>query len=283
MLGAIIGDIIGSRFERNNYKAKDFQLFDINCHMTDDSILTFAIADAYMNNKDYAKTLHTYGNKFRDAGYGAKFCDWLDNRQNPQPYQSWANGSAMRISALAWLIDDYTELMNEVKLATIPTHDHPEGIKGAQAIAACILMARQGYKKETIKEFISKAFKYDLDQTLAHYRIQKFDVSCQGSVPQAIVSFLHSIDFEDCLRTAVSTGGDTDTVASMACAIGEAYYVGKTYLDGRTHAIPQDLSYYAQMHFTYTNAHLKFIYDQFVNTLNNKNPDPIIHVHYSQN
>lgn len=224
MLGAIIGDILGSRFEMKNNKSKVFDLFDIDCHMTDDSVLTVAVADAFLSNKSYADTIYRYGNKYPDAGYGAKFRDWLNNKQNPQPYGSWANGSAMRISALAWLLDDLMVLLNEVKKSAEVTHNHIEGIKGAQAIATCILLARTGYNKEQIKKSIELMFKYDLDKTVEYYQQQKFDVSCQGSVPQAIVSFLISTDFEDCLRTAISTGGDSDTVASMACAIAEAFY-----------------------------------------------------------
>lgn len=224
MLGAIIGDILGSRFEMKNNKSKEFDLFDIDCHMTDDSVLTVAVADAFLNKKDYADTIYRYGNKYPDAGYGAKFRDWLNNKQNPQPYGSWANGSAMRISVLGWLIDDLMLLLDEVKKSAEVTHNHVEGIKGAQAIAVCILLSRTGYTKAEIKKSIELMFKYDLDKTVEYYQQQKFDVSCQGSVPQAIMSFLISTDFEDCLRTAISTGGDSDTVASMACAIAEAFY-----------------------------------------------------------
>lgn len=226
MIGAIIGDIVGSRFERNNTHSKDFNLFDIDCRITDDSILTIAVADAYMNKLSYHDAIYRYGNKYPDVGYGAKFRDYLNNRQNPQPYNSWGNGSAMRVSALAWLINDMVELMDEARKSAEVTHNHPEGIKGAQAIALAILLARKGYSKLQIQEIISQNFQYDLTKGLDYYREQRFDVSCQGSVPQAIECFLHSTDFVDCLRTAVSTGGDSDTVASMACAIAEAHYGG---------------------------------------------------------
>lgn len=252
MLGAIIGDIIGSRFERNNTHSKNFNLYDIDCRFTDDTVLTFAVADAYMNNLSYADAIYRYGNKFPEVGYGAQFKNFINNKQNPQPYNSWGNGSAMRVSALAWLIDDIQLLMIEAKKSAEVTHNHPEGIKGAQAIALCILLARKGYSKNEIKSTIIKGFGYDLDQTIQDYQLKSFDVSCQGSVPQAIVSFLVSTDFEDCLRTAISSAGDSDTVASMACAIAEAFY----------NEIPEQLKNYC-VSFLYSYPHLVHILDQF--------------------
>jgi len=199
MLGAIIGDIIGSRFERFNYKGKDFELFHESCKMTDDSILTLAVADAYMNKKDYASTIMEYGRENPLAGYGGSFVGWLDSPES-KPYNSWGNGSAMRVSALAWLIDDMAILMYEAKRSAEVTHNHPEGI-------------------------IEKEFGYNLDRTVKSLvENYEFDVSCQGSVPEAIICFLESIDFEDCIRTAISIGGDSDTIASMSGAIAEAYY-----------------------------------------------------------
>lgn len=240
MLGAIIGDIIGSRFERFNHKSKDFELFNEQCKMTDDSVLTLAIADAYINKKDYADTLKEYGRQEPLAGYGGSFMAWLDKETN-EPYNSWANGSAMRVSSLAWLIDDMDKLMYEAKKSAEVTHNHPEGIKGAQAIAAAILYARQKCTKDQIKNRITETFGYDLKRTVQSFvENYEFDVSCAGSVPQAIICFLESKDFEDCLRTAISIGGDSDTIASMACAIGEAYYV----------TIPEELENYAKEHIT---------------------------------
>lgn len=259
MKGAIIGDIIGSRFERNNTHFKDFNLFDIECKFTDDTVLTIAVADAYMNKASYHDTIYRYGNQYPDAGYGAAFRNFLTNKQNPQPYNSWANGSAMRISALAWLINDAYELLAEVKKSAEVTHNHPEGIKGAQAIALCILLARKKYPKEHIKETIEKTFGYNLDQTVEEYRLKRFDVSCQGSVPQAIVSFLVSTDFEDCLRTAISTGGDSDTIASMACAIAEAFYGEES--------ISNELSYYCEI-FILSHPHFAHILTKFYNIIN---------------
>ena len=224
MLGAIIGDIIGSRFERFNYKGKNFELFHESCKMTDDSILTMAVADAYMNKKDYAATIKEYGRENPLAGYGGSFVGWLDSPDS-KPYNSWGNGSAMRVSALAWLINDMAILMYEAKRSAEVTHNHPEGIKGAQAIAAAVLLARSKKDKTFIKDYIEKQFGYNLDRTVKSLvETYEFDVSCQGSVPEAIICFLESIDFEDCIRTAISIGGDSDTIASMSAAIAEAYY-----------------------------------------------------------
>jgi ADP-ribosylglycohydrolase len=224
MLGAICGDIIGSRFERFNYKGKDFQLFHESCRMTDDSILTLAIADAYMNNKDYTQTVVEYARENPLAGYGGSFINWVDSVDH-KPYNSWGNGSAMRVSALSWLIDDMSTLMEEAKKSAEITHNHPEGIKGAQAIAAAVLLARKGNSKEEIKKYIEENFGYDLNRTVKFLNeTYKFDVSCQGSVPEAIICFLESNDFEDCLRNAISIGGDSDTIASMASAIAEPFY-----------------------------------------------------------
>lgn len=224
MIGAIVGDVIGSRFERFNHKSKNFELFHESCRMTDDSILTLAVADAFMNKKDYAHTVKEYGRENPLAGYGGSFIAWLDNPVS-EPYNSWGNGSAMRVSSLAWLIDDMAELMDEAKRSAEITHNHPEGIKGAQAIAAAVFLARKKHTKEQIKEYIEKTFGYDLNRSVnSLVETYKFDVSCQGSVPEAIICFLESVDFEDSIRTAISIGGDSDTIASMAGAIAEAFY-----------------------------------------------------------
>lgn len=224
MFGALAGDIIGSRFERYNYKGKDFQLFHENCRMTDDSILTIAVADAYLNKKDYAQTIVEYAREAPNAGYGGSFVAWVDSEKH-EPYNSWGNGSAMRVSSLAWLINDYSKLMEETKRSAECTHNHPEGIKGAQAIAAAVWLALGRNSKEQIKERIEKNFGYNLDRTVASLvETYQFDVSCQGSVPEAIICFLESKSLEDCIRNAISIGGDSDTIASMSAAIAEAYY-----------------------------------------------------------
>lgn len=237
MLGAIIGDIIGSRFERFNYKGKDFELFHESCRMTDDSVLTLAVADAFMNKKDYAQTIKEYGRENPLAGYGGSFVAWLDSADS-KPYNSWGNGSAMRISALPWLIDDSAELMEEAKKSAEVTHNHPEGIKGAQAVAMAIWMAIRVESKEEIKAYIETTFGYDLNRTVKSLvETYEFDVSCQGSVPEAIICFLESTSFEDCIRTAISIGGDSDTIASMSAAIAEAFY--------GTESISEELDEYA--------------------------------------
>lgn len=224
MLGAICGDIIGSRFERFNYKGKDFDLFNESCRMTDDSILTLAVADAYMNNKDYCNTVVEYARENPLAGYGGSFIAWVDSSDH-KPYNSWGNGSAMRVSALSWLINDMETLMEEAKKSAEITHNHPEGIKGAQAIAAAVFLARHGKGKDEIKKYIEENFGYDLKRTVKFLQeTYQFDVSCQGSVPEAIICFLESSDFEDCIRTSISIGGDSDTIASMSGAISEAFY-----------------------------------------------------------
>lgn len=224
MLGAIIGDVIGSRFERYNTKSKTFDLYHEQCKMTDDSVLTIAVADAYMNKKGYAETIKEYGRENPTAGYGSSFIGWLDSVDS-KPYNSWGNGSAMRVSALSWLIDDLDELMKEAEKSAEVTHNHPEGIKGAKAIAMAVWMARKGKNKEEIKVAISEHFGYDLTRTVEFLvDTYQFDVSCQGSVPEAVICFLESTDFEDCIRTAISIGGDSDTIASMAAAIAEAFY-----------------------------------------------------------
>lgn len=238
MKGAIIGDLIGSRFERFNHKSKEFELFDDKCQLTDDSVLTIAICDAYLNKKDYAIVLKEYAKENPTAGFGGSFIGWVDG-ESMEPYNSWGNGSAMRVSALAWLIDDMEDLMNEAKKSAEVTHNHPEGIKGAQAIAACVLMARQQYTKAEMQNYIEETFGYNLKRTVKSLvETYEFNVSCQGSVPEAIICFCQSIDFEDCLRTAISIGGDSDTIASMACAIAEPYYK----------IIPESISAYANTH-----------------------------------
>lgn len=256
MIGAIIGDIIGSRFERFNYKGKDFELFHESCRMTDDSILTLAVADAFMNGKSYCDTVLEYARENPLAGYGGSFVNWVDSSDH-KPYNSWGNGSAMRVSALSWLIDDMDVLMEEAKKSAEITHNHPEGIKGAQAIAAAVLLARQEKTKEEIKQYIEDNFKYDLNRTVKFLNeTYQFDVSCQGSVPEAIICFLESTDFEDCLRNAISIGGDSDTIASMACAIAEAYYIH----------IDEDIQKYA-LDFVFKNQRFSNVFNQFNETI----------------
>jgi len=224
MFGAIVGDVIGSYYEFYNCKSYDFQLFNEKSRFTDDTVLSFAVADAFMNKKDYATTLKEYAKKHPLAGFGGSFVCWVDG-ESMLPYNSWGNGSAMRVSSIGWLCDSLDGVLTEAKKTAEVTHNHSEGIKGAQAIATCIFMARTGKTKEEIKEFVVKTFGYDLNRTLDQIRPDyKFHVSCQKSVPEAIIAFLESTDFEDCIRKAISIGGDSDTIAAMAGGIAEAYY-----------------------------------------------------------
>lgn len=226
MLGAIIGDIIGSVYEKNNIKTKDFPLFDLNCQFTDDTVLTVAVADVILNGGTYTDRLKEYYRRYPKAGYGMKFMVWGSSSSN-EPYNSWGNGSAMRVSPVGFAFNDLNSVLREAKRSAEVTHNHPEGIKGAQATAAAIFLARTGHEKCAIKSYIETTFGYDLGQTLEAIRPgYRFDVSCQGSVPQAILAFLESTDFEDAIRNAVSLGGDSDTIACITGGIAEAFYGG---------------------------------------------------------
>ncbi len=224
MLGAIIGDVIGSRFEWDNVKSKQFDLFNPRCRFTDDSVLTIAVADAILNSKSYQDAILEYGKRYPGVGYGGRFKEWL-RMDDPQPYNSWGNGSAMRVSPVGWAFNTEAEVMNAARLSAIVTHNHPEGVKGAQAVAMCIFLARNGKSKQEIKEYVELVFEYNLNERLDDIRfVYKFDVSCQGSVPESIIAFLESTDFEDAIRNAISIGGDSDTIACIAGAIAEAFY-----------------------------------------------------------
>jgi ADP-ribosylglycohydrolase len=224
MLGAIAGDIIGSVYERENIKTKQFPLFRPESRFTDDTVLTVAIAEVLLHQGDYTDTLKQYYQQFPHAGYGGTFKAWAGSSSR-EPYNSWGNGSAMRVSPVAYAFDDLEQVLQEAKVSAEATHNHPEGIKGAQATATAIFLARTGQSQAEIKTYVESTFGYDLSQTLEamrpHYR---FDVSCQGSVPQAITAFLESTDFEDAIRNAISLGGDSDTIACIAGSIAEAFY-----------------------------------------------------------
>ena len=227
ILGAITGDIIGSIYEFDNIKTMDFPLFSEGCCETDDSIMTFATMDVLINKGDYTETYQRYGRKYPDpdyGGYGENFNEWIRTTK-PRPYNSWGNGSAMRVSPVAWCCNNLDDVMAMAKMSAEVTHNHPEGIKGAQSTAAAIYMARIGKSKDEIKSFITDTFAYDLDRKINDIRpTYKFDVSCQGSVPEAIIAFLESTDFENAIRLAVSIGGDSDTIACITGGIAEAYY-----------------------------------------------------------
>lgn len=233
MLGAIIGDIIGSVYEWHNIKTTEFPLFSRYCRPTDDSVMSIAVAEGLMEalgqtdeemKKAVTRSMQFYGRKYPRAGYGGSFRRWLV-ADNPQPYNSWGNGSAMRVSSVAWLFENLDDVMHVAKLTAEVTHNHPEGIKGAVALASTVFLARKYTDKNDIKDFVEKRFGYDLTVSLDDIRDEyRFDVSCQGSVPQAIRAFLESDSYEKAVRLAVSIGGDSDTIACMAGAIAEAYY-----------------------------------------------------------
>lgn len=224
MYGAIIGDIAGSKYEFNEYKRRPRTILDKDCFFTDDTIMTVAIADALLNDKDLITTIKTYGAQYPNGGYGGTFGKWLTTSDR-EPYFSYGNGAAMRVSAAAWLSESWSKTMDLATRVTIITHNHPEGIKGAQATATCIYMARKKFAKHEIKDYIEHTFGYDLEFTLDELRpYYKFNESCQNTVPQAIVAFLESKDFIDAIKRAISLGGDADTLAAITGSIAEAYY-----------------------------------------------------------
>lgn len=226
MLGAMIGDIVGSVYEWNNIKTTDFELFKTECVFTDDTVLTAATAKALMSDLSYTDLYQDFGRRYKGRGYGGNFSRWI-YANNPQPYNSWGNGSAMRVSPVGFAFDTIDEVLAEAKRSAEVTHNHPEGIKGAQSTALAILLARQGVEKPDIRKEITQRFGYDLDRTLAEIRPDyQFDVSCQGSVPEAIIAFLESENFEDAIRKAISLGGDSDTIACITGGIAEACYGG---------------------------------------------------------
>lgn len=232
MLGAIIGDIAGSRFEWNNIKTKDFELFTQRCEPTDDSIMSLALCKAILDfngdydrlSKDAVKYMHEVGRHYPDCGYGGRFYHWMFSQEEAKPYNSYGNGSAMRVSACGFAADSLEQAILLSDAVTRVSHNHPEGMKGARAVAAAIYLAKTGKTVSEIREYINEHY-YKLDFSLDEIRRDyEFDVTCQGSTPQAIEAFLESVSFEDAIRNAVSIGGDSDTIAAMAGGIAEAYY-----------------------------------------------------------
>ncbi len=224
MLGAIAGDVIGSVYEASPIKTTDFPLFDDYCRFTDDTVLTVAIAAAVLGNHDYRNSVRRYGLRYPNAGYGGSFFKWLLSSQ-AEPYHSWGNGAAMRVSPVGFAFNSIEDVLLEAKRSAAITHNHPEGIKGAQATALAVFLSRQGESKKAIRSELSRRFSYDLDRRLEDIRpYYHFDVSCQGSVPESIIAFLTSVDFEDAIRQAISLGGDSDTMACIAGGIAQAYY-----------------------------------------------------------
>ncbi len=276
MLGAIIGDIVGSRFEFNNYRGKDFELFTDDCQVTDDSIMTIAVSRAIMDteklinpsssrdrldNNYYSllekftiKYMQEIGRKYPDSGYGGMFSKWLSS-DNPKPYNSFGNGAAMRISPVAYIASNECEVCRISEVITGVTHNHEEGLKGAEATAIAVYMARCGHTKDEIKNKIINNY-YPLDFTIDEIRdTYQFNETCQGTVPQAIEAFLESTSFEDAIRTAISVGGDSDTLAAITGGIAEAYYEVPTNVKEKT--------------LSYLDDYLLSIYNSWVNFLGN--------------
>ena len=224
MIGSVIGDIIGSVYEHKNIKTTSFPLFSPGSTFTDDTVLTIAIGDSLLNNRSYIETLKKYGRKYPYAGYGVSFYHWIFSDSNA-PYGSWGNGAAMRVGPIGFRFETLDEVMVEAKRCAEVTHNHKEGIKGAQATASSIFLSRIGRSKIEIKEYIETTFNYNLNRSIDDIRpVYQFDVSCQGSVPEAIIAFLDSKDFVDAIRKAISIGGDSDTLACIAGGIAEAFY-----------------------------------------------------------
>lgn len=270
MLGAIIGDIVGSRFEFNNHRNKDFELFTETCEVTDDSIMTLAVAKAIMEagksgclplenglgNREYyrrmealtIKYMQEIGRNYPDCGYGGRFRRWIFN-DDPQPYNSYGNGAAMRISPAAFAARSEAEARTLSEVVTRITHNHPAGLKGAEAVSLAIYMARSGAGKDAIRERIKVCY-YDLNFTIDEIRdTYQFNETCQETVPQAIQSFFEATSFEDDIRTAISVGGDSDTLAAITGAIAEAYY-----------GVPKELEEKALL---YLDTELREIYDNW--------------------
>ena len=235
MYGAILGDIIGSPFEFDRGdKTKEFDLFTKGCDFTDDSVMTIAVGEALLAvgpeatvkeiEEAVVTNMQDWGKRYPYAGYGGRFRYWLRER-NPKPYGSYGNGSAMRVSAVGWLYDSLERTREVARATANVTHNHPAGIKGAEATASAIYMARNESSKEEIKEYIEREFHYNLDRTLDEIRPgYHMDETCQRTVPEAIIAFLESKDFEDAIRNAVSLGGDTDTLGAITGSIAEAFY-----------------------------------------------------------
>ena len=243
ILGAIIGDIVGSRFEFNNYTQTDFELFTEENGITDDTVMTIAVADWLSSGRNLVDSMQDWGHRYRQCGYGGRFHFWLFSRLPPQPYNSFGNGSGMRVSPVGFFAKSLAEALDLAKQSAEVTHNHPEGIKGAQAIAASIFLARTGKSKDEICRYIEQTFDYDLQRTCDEIRPDYyFDETCQGSCPEAIIAFLDSEDYESAIRLAVSLGGDSDIIACMTGGIAAAFYgipdwIVKKGLD----YIPQDM------------------------------------------
>jgi ADP-ribosylglycohydrolase len=226
MLGAVAGDIIGSVHEFLQEKTMDFPLFVESSRFTDDSVLTIAVADCLLTGSSYVDRFHEYARSYPDRVYGAGFWRWVESGSR-EPYNSWGNGAAMRVSPVGFALPALEDVLREAKRSAEVTHNHPEGIRGAQATAAAIFLGRQGESKIRIRAYIQQRFGYDLNRTIEGIRpTYSFNESCQGTVPEAIIAFLDSSDYEEAVRLAISLGGDADTLACIAGGIAEAFYGG---------------------------------------------------------
>jgi ADP-ribosylglycohydrolase len=224
MWGAIIGDVVGSLFEKFNHKSKNFELFHALSHFTDDTVMTIATMDALLKDIPFEVAYKEWYRKYPKAGFGQRFREWGKD-DSYEPLRSYGNGSAMRVSPIAYWKETLDEVLDLATQSTNITHNHPEGVKGAQAVASVIFLARSNKSKDEIKKHIEDTYHYDLSETTDSIRTwYKFDVTCQGSVPQAIRCFYEATDFEDAIRLAISIGGDSDTIACMTGSMAEAYY-----------------------------------------------------------
>lgn len=243
IIGAVIGDIIGSRFEWNNHKSRNFNLFTSANKFTDDTVMTIAVADWLLHDLSLTDAMQSWAAKYPQSGYGGKFKQWLFIWENKIPYNSCGNGSGMRVSPCGYFAQTLEEALALAKKSAEVTHNHPEGIKGAQAIAASIFLARQQTPKEEIRNYIESAFGYNLHRTCDEIRpLYEFNETCQGSCPEAIIAFLESTNYESAIRLAISLGGDSDTIACMAGGIAAAYYGIPSSIIGRARFyLPNDM------------------------------------------
>jgi ADP-ribosylglycohydrolase len=226
MIGAIAGDVVGSVYERHNLKSREFPLFGPRSRCTDDTVMTCATAEALLTDGDYAAAYRRWFAAYPDRGYGNRFSWWAAREGRPAPW-SCGNGAAMRVAPIGWALDDLEEVLREAGRSAAVSHPHPEGIRGAQAVAAAVYLARTGASPAGVRDLVEVRFGYRMDRSVDEIRPgYRFDATCQGSVPEALTAALESASFEDALRNAVSLGGDSDTIACMAGAVAEALHGG---------------------------------------------------------